>query len=150
MKTTLCLFCVAVLCFVLSGCATPEATTATIAAAGASAVALIDALAPLLPPEDLARLQATAGNIDGTVQATASALRTVCDAISSMKSTAGTQIADVARNVQALSVALAQAPTQEQVMLQSGGAAALATGASRALSAAKHGYVGKCKTDRAA
>lgn len=150
MKLSAFLFLSAVVCFVFAftACASPEQTAAVIAAAGASATALIDALAPMLPPETLAKLQATAANIDGTVQATATAIGTIADAFAGLQTGLDSRFADVATkmavhvdSLNAMGQKLAAAPTQEQVYAVTTGGVALSTGASRVLSRLKHGQV---------
>jgi len=138
MKINLVLLLMAALCFVLAACATGPQTGAVVAAATASAVALIDALAPLLSPEDLARLQVTAAGIDGTVAATAKAVSTIADAITNLRSGTGGEIAKLAADLQSNAVMLADRPGREELYLVSGGAASAGTAASRILSHLKH------------
>lgn len=143
MKTTLMMLAVSLLCFLFAACATPEQTTAAIAAAGATATALVQALAPMLSPEDLAKLQATAANIDGTVEATATAVRTVADAIASIRSAGAANFAQVTDGLQKLAIQAASSPSTEAVLGYNAGTAALAVAGSRALSISKHGKIGK-------
>lgn len=131
------LLCVALACFALASCATPEVAVATTTAAVASAVALIDALGPLLPPETLAKLQVTASQIDGTVQATATAVGTLADAIAQLKAATSSQLAGAADKTATLFQQLAGMPSREEVYLVGAGSGAAGTAASRALSAMK-------------
>lgn len=137
-KLTAFLFLCAICCFSLASCATPEQTTAAVAAVGASAQAIIQAIAPMLPPETLAKLQNTAASIDGTVQATATAVGTIADAIAQMKANVGSQFAEQAKGLQTAVTQLGSVPTREEVYLVSGGTAAAGTGASRLMSRLKH------------
>lgn len=143
MKTVTFLLLLASVLFTLAACATPEQTAAVVTGVAASAAELINALSPLIPPEKLAALQATAGHIDGTVQATATAVHTLAEAVSQINAAAGAKMATFADSVTQVTAALAERPTTGQVLEYSGGIGALATGASRALSVAKHGFVGK-------
>lgn len=137
-KLTAFLFLMAFVCFALASCATPEQTTAAVAAVGASATAIIQAIAPMLPPETLAKLQNTAANIDGTVQATATAVGTIADAIAQMKANVGAQFAEQAKGLQTTLNQLGAMPSREEVYLVSGGTAAAGTGVSRLMSHFKH------------
>jgi hypothetical protein len=138
MKTAWLLLFLSAVCFTLAGCATPAETSVAIAAVGASAAALVEVIAPLLSPEDLARMQLTASNIDGTVQATSNAVRTIVDAITAMKGTVGEQFAHHAQTIAKATESIAAMPSREEVYLVNGGSASAALGASRALSAVKH------------
>jgi hypothetical protein len=130
---------VAVLMFSLAAsCATGAQTAAAIGAVGASAAAIIEAIAPMLPPESLAKLQLAAASIDGTVQATATAVSTIADAIAQLKTNVGSQFAEQAKGLQAAVVQLGSMPSREEVYLASGGAAAAGTAASRIMSRIKH------------
>ena len=138
MKLTLTLLVLSIVLFSMAACASPAEFSAGVAAVGASATILINSLAPLIPPEDLAKLQLTAANIDGTVEATATAVRTVCDAIAQMKSAAGVQIAQVATELSKTTAQLASVPSREELYLGGGGMAAAGTAVSRVLSHFKH------------
>lgn len=137
-KLTMSFFLIAFACFFLASCATPEQTTAAVAAVGASAAALVQALAPILPPETLAKLQSTAANIDGTVQATALAVGTIADAIAQIKTNVGAQFAEQAKGLQTAVNQLGALPSREEVYLVSGGSGAAGAGVSRLLSHFKH------------
>lgn len=137
MRTNLILLAVALLCFTLAACATPAQTAAAVTAVGSTAVAMIDALAPLLPPETLAKLQATAHTIDGTVQATATAVGTIADAIAQVKTNASQQFAAQAEGLQKAMMQLQTLPSREEVYLTGAGTGAASTAASRWLSAAR-------------
>jgi hypothetical protein len=131
---------ISLLLFALAAsCATSAQTAAAIGAVGASAAAIIEAIAPMLPPETLAKLQVTAASIDGTVQATATAVATIADAIAQMKTNASAQFAEQAKGLHAAVVQLGSMPSREEVYLASGGAAAAGTAASRVMSRIKHG-----------
>ena len=132
------MFLLAALCFFLAGCATPADTGVAIAAVGASAAALVEVIAPLLSPEDLARMQLTASSIDGTVQATSNAVRTIVEAITAMKGTVGMQFEHHAQTLAKATESIAAMPSREEVYLVNAGSASTALGASRALSAVKH------------
>lgn len=137
------LFAIAAACILLlASCASTAQTAAAITAVGASAAAIIDAIAPMLPPETLAKLQVAAASIDGTVQATATAVSTIADAIMQLKGSMGAQLTEQAKGLQAAVVQIGSMPSREEVYLASGGAAAAGTAASRVMSRLKHG-VGK-------
>jgi hypothetical protein len=136
--TTALLFLFAFLAFFLASCETTAATSAVVAAVGASAVGMIEAIAPLLTPEQLAKLQATAQSIDGTVQATQSAIGIIADSITAMKGTVGDQIAAQARAMAEAAHQVATLPTREEVLYTNAGTGLAALGASRGLSKIKH------------
>lgn len=142
MRTTALLFLFAIIMFSMAACATPEQTTAAIAAVGSTAAALIDALAPIIPPEKLAALQATAGHIDGTVQATATAVHTLAEAVSQINAKAGAQIAAVADSVAKATHEIASLPTRTEVYEIGAGTGAAGTAVSRLMSVKKHGFAG--------
>lgn len=137
MKINLSLVLVSLLCFLLASCATPEAASATATAVAASAVALVDALTPLLTPEQLAKLHATADSIDGTVQATKTAVTIIADSIAAMKASVGDKIAQHAEQLAKAAQQVATLPSREEVHLTNAGYASGATAASRVLSAAR-------------
>ncbi len=138
MKTNVALLLLAVFCFCFAACATPEATAGAIAAVGASATALIQAMAPLLPPETLAKLQVAAAGIDGTVQATATAVATLADAIANLKTASAAQFAQAADGLQKATTAIAELPSREEVYGVTAGTGAVSTAAARLLSRFKH------------
>ena len=138
MKTTLLLLSIALACLALASCATTEATAATVTAVAAGAVAIVDAVAPMLPPETVAKLQLTASSIDGTVQATATAVRTIADAIAQMRGGVGAQIQAQAEALARASTQIASMPSREEVYLVGAGTGAAGTAASRWLSTVKH------------
>jgi len=138
MKLNALLLLVAVVCFSLAACSTPEATAAAVTVAGATAAAIVDAVAPMLPPETLAKLQVSAASIDGTVQATATAVRTIADAIAQLRGGVGTQIADQAAALARATTQIAAMPSREEVYLVGAGTGAAGTAASRWLSTVKH------------
>ncbi len=142
MKTNLVLLLLAAFCFLFAACATSGETVAAIAAVGAGASALIEAMAPLLPAETLAKLQVTAAGIDGTVQATATAVGTLADAIASIKTASTAQFALVADGLQKATTAIANAPTREEVYGVSAGIGTASTAAARLLSHFKHAKPG--------
>ena len=124
---------------ILAACATPAQTAAAGAAIAETATALFNSLAPLLPPETLAKVQASAAHIDGTVRATATALGTLADAVAQSNANAGAQIHAVVDSVSKLSHDIASLPTQTQTTLMASGSAAIGTAASRYMSYLKHG-----------
>lgn len=150
MKTTITLFLFAVVLFAMAACATPEQTVAAVSAVGASAAALIEALAPVLPPEKLAQLQATAHNIDGTVTATATAVHTLADAIAAISAKAGT-FGDAVQTkmlaftdaVSSVTAKVAEMPSRAEVYEVGLGTGVAGTAASRVMSRIKHGTVPK-------
>ena len=83
-RTTLFWLALCVACFALAGCTMAEAASAT-AAVGASAAAIAKAVSPLLSPEQAAALDLTAARIDGTVEATAGAGRTIAGTIHDLR-----------------------------------------------------------------
>jgi len=138
-RTTILLLAIALTCFAcLPACTSMEHAAAAVAAVGASAMAIVEAVAPMLPPETVAKLQTTASQIDGTVQATATAVGTIADAIASMRTNVGAQFAEHAKGLQAAVTQIAELPGREEVYLVSGGTAAGGTAASRLLSHFKH------------
>lgn len=137
MKLALFLLSLAAVLFLAAACST--GTTAAAVTISATAVALVDAIAPLLPPEQVAALKATAHSIDGTVQATAHALNVVADAIGNLRGNTAQQIAEVNAGLQKAVVQVATMPGREELYLVGGGTAAASTGASRMLSRMKHG-----------
>jgi len=144
MKTNLLLFALCALCLFLASCsAPPAAVAAAITAAGASVVGIVQAIEPLLSPEQVAKLHATASSIDGGIEATKLALSAVADVITQLK---GNTAAQMAQHVEALNktaAAVAELPSREEVLWTGAGAAAGGTGASRVLSGLKHGFFGK-------
>lgn len=137
-RTAILLFITAAICFTVAACATPQQTAAAITATTATATALIQALAPMLSPEDLAKLQLTAASIDGTVDATATAVRTIADAIASVRNASQSNFAVVTDGLQKLSIQTANTVTPEQLYGTSAGTGLLAIAADRGLSAIKH------------
>lgn len=137
MKLNLSLVFVSLLCFLLASCATPEATVATVSAVGATAAALVDAISPLLTPEQLAKLHATASSIDGTVQATQTAVSIIADSITAMKTSVGDKIAQHAEQLAKAAQQVATLPSREEIHLTNAGYATGATATSRVLSAAR-------------
>lgn len=131
-KTTFLLLSFGLLCLTLAACTATE-IAATTAAVTASAGAIVEAIKPLLSPEDAARLTMIASQVDGTVQATATALGQVVDAISQIRTNGETQFAAVNTAAQALAVQVASAPDMSDVAFVSGtasvGSTALGTAA---------------------
>ncbi len=123
-KGNLCLLLLAAICFILVACQGVGAKEA-IAATGATAAAIVKAVAPLMSDEDAAKLTLIANNIDGTIEATATAVRQVVDAITSVKANATTAIQQVVAQNHQMAVDLASRPTQESVVLTSAGSAAV-------------------------
>ena len=138
MKTNLFLIVIAILCFTLASCATPEQTIAAVTAVGASAAAIVNAVAPMLPPETLAKLQLAASHVDGTVEATATAVSTIADAFAQMKTNVGSQFAAQTEGLNKAVQQLQNLPTREEVYLTASGTATAGTAASRLLSRLKH------------
>ena len=139
MKTTCSLLAFALLCFVFAACSAPPAALASgIAAVAASAMAIVEAVSPMLSPEALAKLQATAAGLDGTVEATRTAVATIADAIVAMKASVGAELAARAPQVSAPAVAIAALPSRTEVYASGTGATSAAVGASRLLSHFKH------------
>lgn len=138
MKTTLTLFLVSALCFLLASCASPAETGVAISATVGAALAFVDAIQPLLTPEQLAKLQTTAGQIDGTVQATSAALSVVADSIAAFKAATQGQLGNFNDHVSNLAIQVAALPGRTEMLLQDAGVGSAAVGASRALSHLKH------------
>ena len=124
MKTRI--FLLAVVATFLTGCASmsPEAAGA-LAVSGASAlVGFVDALSPMLHPEQQAELLALAGNIDTVVQAASTAMGSVAETVADLRAEVAAEEATDWSGGE-ISTAVAAA-----------GAASV--GASRALSSVKH------------
>lgn len=138
MKTAALLAIVSLICFVLAGCSTPAQTSAVVAAVGASAVELIHQLSPLIPPEKLAALQATAHNIDGTVGAVQTAVGTIADVIAAFKGSVGAQFQTHADALSKATTTIAALPSREEVQFTNAGYSTAALAASRGLSMLKH------------
>lgn len=126
-RWTLFLLVCSIACFALYGCTTAAATE-TIATTAATAGAIIVAIKPLLSPEAAAKLELIAHNVDGTVQATATAVSSLVDAITQVKASASQQLAAAheALQAQANTIAaqgqqLAALPTKTDVALLSAG-----------------------------
>lgn len=132
-------------CLLLAGCATPEQTAAAVGAVAGTATALIDALKPVLTPEQLAKLHATAGHIDGTVSSVQTAVGAVADAIAAIRSSTEANFATVKDGALHLAQQVSALPTHADMYGHDAGVALTSVGAARALSVAKHGYVGKPK-----
>lgn len=144
MKLTVALFLLSALLLVLASCSAPPAAVAgAVAAVGASVTAIVQAVEPLLPPEQVAKLQATAASIDGTVQATQLALATISDVITAFKGSVGTQMQTHVDALNKTAAAIADMPSRSELYLASGGSLVGGTAASRAMSAIKHGFAGK-------
>lgn len=137
MRLAFLLFALALVCFSMAACATPAQTTAAITAVGASAAAIVDAIAPMLPPETLAKLQSAASHVDGTVQATATAVGTIADAFAQMKTSVGSQFAAQAEGLNKAVLQLQALPSREELHATNAGYGLAATGAARALSAVR-------------
>jgi hypothetical protein len=125
------------LCFAFAACATPEAAVAA-GAIAASAVGIVNAISPLLEPEQLAKLHATASAIDGTVNATQTAIGLIADAFSSMKANVGAELAKHAANLVDATHSIAALPSREEVHLTNAGYGSGAVAVSRGLSVVKH------------
>lgn len=121
------------LCFTLAGCTMAEVASTT-AAVGASAAAIAKAVAPLLSPEQAAALEMTATRIDGTVEATATAVRTIADTIHQLRT--ATEGANAAQ-----AQAIAAMPSTTDVWTISGASAAGAGGALNAYRSATRARV---------
>lgn len=106
-----------------AGCQTAVANEA-LAAGVATAGALIAAVKPLLSPEQAARLEMIAHNVDGTMQATATAVSTIVDVITSIKANATEQFQGIAKVMQDMQVALAGKPSMAESAMVGGGIAA--------------------------
>ena len=132
MKTTLLLLCIATLAFTLTACTAAE-IAATTAGVTASAAAIVEAIKPLMSPEDAARLTLIAAQVDGTVQATATALGQVVNAITQIRTGSEAQFATMQTAAQALAVQVAQAPDMSDVALVSGGSSLGTTAAGGAV-----------------
>lgn len=132
-------------CLLLASCATPEQTVAAVGAVAGTATALIDALRPVLSPEQVAKLHATAGHIDGTVSSVQTAVGAVAQAIADIRSATEANFVAVKSGATALAQQVATLPTQGELYAHDTGTALTAFGAARAASIAKHGFLGKQK-----
>lgn len=69
----------------LVACATPEQTAAVATAGAGALIGFVDALRPMLSPEQAAKLSTIAGNVEGVVQATTSAVGAIAEAVASVR-----------------------------------------------------------------
>lgn len=106
-----------------AGCQTAVANEA-LAAGVATVGAIIAAVKPLLSPEQAAKLEMIAHNVDGTVQATATAVSTIVDVIGAIKTNATEQFQGIAKATQELQVAIASKPSLTESTVVGGGVAA--------------------------
>jgi len=109
--------------FLYAGCQTAVANEA-IAAGVATAGALIAAVKPLLSPEQAAKLDMIAHNIDGTMQATATAVSTIVDVITSIKANATEQFQGLTKAAHEMQVAIASKPSLTESTVAGGTVAA--------------------------
>lgn len=125
-KGTLLLLVLSMLCFSLAACAGMTGETVAAAATGATAgvVAIVEALKPLMEPELAARMELLAHNIDGTTQATAQAVGTLVDAVTTVKTNAAAALATVHGTLQAQAEKIAEAPSMLEVVGVSSGTTA--------------------------
>lgn len=128
----------AVACLTLASCATPEQTTAVVAATIGAAGAFVDALGPVLDPEMKARLLATANQIDGTVGATAEAVRVLAEAVGNVRDAAAGNAETFGEAMQNIGGKIAELPSRAEMWLTSSGIGTGAVGGSRILSHYKH------------
>ena len=148
MKTMIVWLAVAAACFMFAACTTAEvgAGVGAVAAIGMGAQAFVDAMQPLLSPEQFAELQAGAAQFDGTANAMHGAVTSIVDSVVAIKQAWQQNVQVVSEQLAAVNAEVAGRATPEQVALYSTGSAATATGASRYLSARKHGFAGKAQT----
>lgn len=110
---------IAVACL-YSGCQTAAANEAIVAGV-ATVGAIIAAVKPLLSPEQAAKLEMIAHNVDGTVQATATAVSTIVDVIGSIKANATEQFQSLAKASQDLQTAISAKPDLATTAAVAGG-----------------------------
>ena len=92
--------CVCAVALGLSSCSTPpEQIGAAVAAVGASAMAIVEAVKPMLSPEQAAELASVANQIDGKVQGTAYAVDVIAKTISQITASLDTQQATMANAI---------------------------------------------------
>lgn len=128
----------------LAACTTDQ-MVATVVGLSAGAQAILDAAAPLMSPEDFARLRNGVDAIDGDIGAAKSVLDAMVTAFAQFRDRAH-DIAEVQANaVQALQVKTEGLATHGEVVGYSTAAGAGGTAVSRILSALKHG-AGAVKT----
>lgn len=132
-------------CLLLASCATPEQTVAAVGAVAGTATALIGALKPLLPPEDLARLHSLAGHIDGTVSSVQVALGAVAEAVANIRNATEANFVAVKDGAHALASQVASLPSRAELLVHDTGTASVAVGTARLASVLKHGFAGKAK-----
>lgn len=113
---------IAVACL-YSGCQTAAANEAIVAGV-ATVGAIIAAVKPLLSPEQAAKLEMIAHNVDGTVQATATAVSTIVDVIGALKTNATEQFQSIAKAAHGLEVAIASKPSLTESTVAGGAVAA--------------------------
>lgn len=137
------LLCILIGCVLLAACATPEQVAAGATAVAGTAVALFDALKPMLSEEQVAKLHTTATHIDGTVDSLRAALGAVADAVGTIRSHSAENFEAVKAGATHLAQQVAAMPTHADLYGHDTGTALVAYGASRAASARKHGFIGK-------
>jgi len=139
MKTALTLFLIATVCFVLAGCeSTAAVAPGAIAAIAASAMGIVQAVAPLMTPEQAANLSVIAGNIDGTIEATRTAVEVIASTFTQFQEVVGARAAETANGLSDLAQGLGEVPTRTEVQLTAGGYGTASLGGGRMLSHFKH------------
>ena len=139
MKTSLTLMFAGIACLLLSACSMAEASRAVDAG-----FAILTAIAPLIPPE---KMQAMTAAVSQGGDVAATAFGAIADVLHSFNTEATAKFAAQATILQQQAVEISnRITTGEAATMVTGGTllgGGLGTGISRALSASKHGFMGK-------
>lgn len=140
MKTALTLFAICIACLILASCQSSAGaiTPGAIAAIAAGAMGIVEAVTPLMTPEQAASLEVIAGNIDGTIRATQTAVSVIAEVLGSLQDKVGAGAVETANGLNELAQGLSEVPSRMEVQLTSVGAGSGALGGSRLMSHYKH------------
>lgn len=139
-KTTLFWLLCSLALFTLAGCTMAE-VSATTAAVGAGVLGIVKALQPVLTPEQAAALSTAAARIDGTAEATATAVQVIAETIHTMRTAVEANQTSTAEALTKASAAIAGLPTTNDVLVTSGLMSGGAAGAVNAYRSATRGAV---------
>ena len=129
------------LVFAVSCTATEFAAGAAVVSAGAASI--LDAVGPLLSPEQFAKIRAGVESLDGGVAATKATVSVIVDAFESFRDAVAARHDALAAASHAQEVLLAGKATTGEAVGYSLGGGAVGTGASRWLSMVKHGVTAR-------
>ncbi len=127
--------------FAVSCTATEFAAGAAVVSAGAASI--LDAVGPLLSPEQFAEIRAGVESLDGGVAATKATVSVIVDAFESFRDAVAAKHDALAAATHAQEVLLASKATTGEAAGYALGGGALSTGASRWLSMVKHGVAAR-------